>query len=586
MTTDAGPGPDGLEWDVFISYDREDYAQAKEVQDELLKCVTGNGRTPRVYLDQSATGTPVGMDSRSYLEQAIRRSRYFLALYSSGYFGKSSCQWELNEAAQLRMPEQGRLIPVLLDREAVKSVPFTVQGVRSISATRPRWIEDVRASLELRPTGSRPVLRIDAPAAGGTTDVAAGHTLPPLTVTWSVPADAPRWPAGAVVTLAADPPGAGLTGTLSVPVGDGTAVFSDLAFQQPTAKVWIIASTPGCEPVMTSPFAVLAPGAPAHQEDGDHVVLAMRGRPVFFPGGQAVAVHDGLSLAFHAAGGGPAAAASLREQPRLWARGRHCLAVADWSGRVVIAAPDGTTRVVDLPAPDGARLHVPGALAFDEDVLYAGMWNGTVWSLSLDAADPARVLEHRAGVQVLAASGPDLLVGGFDGKLAYYAGNAAGARSYTLEPMLLAISLANRFAVVAGHRQVHRLDLATRELLQVTQPVTAIACALPDGELTAVIDALGQCVSFDAELAVRVGFRTVRGARLAAAGGGGRLLVLRYPDSTHALVRDGRTTYVNPYPMTISPDGKRAAISSGEELRLLPAEELERGQDPATGRRA
>lgn len=110
--------------------------------------------------------------------------------------------------------------------------------------------------------------------------------------------------------------------------------------------------------------------------------------------------------------------------------------------------------------------------------------------------------------------------------------------------------------------------------MQVTQPVTAITGTLPGDELTAIVDAEGQGVSFDAELAVRVGFHTVPGARPVGSGRGGRLLVLEYPDGSHALVRDGRTTYVSGHPMTVSPDGSRAAVSDGQRLLILPTEEL------------
>jgi hypothetical protein len=112
-------------------------------------------------------------------------------------------------------------------------------------------------------------------------------------------------------------------------------------------------------------------------------------------------------------------------------------------------------------------------------------------------------------------------------------------------------------------------------LLQVTQPVTAITGTLPGGDLTAIVDAEGQGVCFDAELAVRVGFRTVPGARPVGSGGDGRLLVLEYPDGSHALVRDGRTTYVSGHPMALSPDGRRAAVSDGERLLILSPEDLE-----------
>jgi hypothetical protein len=58
-------------------------------------------------------------------------------------------------------------------------------------------------------------------------------------------------------------------------------------------------------------------------------------------------------------------------------------------------------------------------------------------------------------------------------------------------------------------------------------------------------------------------------------GAGGRLLVMECPDGSHALVRDGRTTYVSGFPMAVSPDGRRAAVSDGERLLILSPEELE-----------
>ena len=125
--------------------------------------------------------------------------------------------------------------------------------------------------------------------------------------------------------------------------------------------------------------------------------------------------------------------------------------------------------------------------------------------------------------------------------------------------------------------------------------MTAVTGTLPGGELTAIVDAEGQGVCFDAELAVRVGFHTVPGARPVGSGRDGRLLVLEYPDGSHALVRDGRTTYVSRHPMTVSPDGRRVAVSDGGRLLILPSEELDSGetapdadgsQEPGEGKQA
>ncbi|MEU0386111.1 toll/interleukin-1 receptor domain-containing protein [Streptomyces chartreusis] len=568
-TTGAASGTD--QWDVFISYAREDYIQAKDLYDALIGCVTADGAAPAIYLDVSRTGgTPLGADWQTFLEEALPRSRHIVALYSPTYFDKDVCQWELHEAYKLNPPEGGRLIPLLIHPGAVAKVPYIVHRINWISTARPHWIDEVCKAVGLRPAETGAVLRFDTPVTGAV----AGHTLPPLKVTGTAPDGMSPWPTGATVTLTAQPAGAELTGTLSASAVGGTAVFADLAFRTPAAEVRLIATAPGCEPVLTPPFEVRAPEEQRPWDEPDRPVLAARGHPVFFPDGQALAVRDGRTLTIHTAEHEAAGTAELREQPRLWAHGENCVAVADWSGRVVLAAPDGQTRVVDLPAADEGRLNVPGALAFAGDVLYVGMWSGKVWSVTLDATDPEPVLEHPAGVQVLATDGSGLLVGGLDGTLTQYTEGRAGAE-HPLEPVLLALTRVRNFALVVGERQVHRLDLTSGRLLQVTQPVRVITGTLPGGELTAIVDAAGQGVCFDAELAVRVGFGTVPGARPVGSGDDGRLLVMECPDGSHALVRDGRTTYVAGHPMTVSPDGRRAAVSDGERLLVLSPEELE-----------
>ncbi|MFF7543073.1 TIR domain-containing protein [Streptomyces canus] len=555
------------QWDVFISYAREDYIQAKDLHDALLECVTADGRAPRIYLDVSRTGTPVGADWQNFLEDALENTRHVVALYSPTYFDKDVCQWELHEAYKLRLTRNIGLVPLLMDPNAAKKVPYGLNRINWIPTSRPRWIDEVREALGLSTAVARPDLRFGTPAG----DVVAGHTLPPLTVT-AAPAGAAAGPAQGTVTLAAQPSGIELTGTLTVPLTDGAAVFGDLAFPAAAAEVRLVATAPGCTPATSAPFQVRAPREQPSWDVADRLVLEVRGRPVFFPDGRTLAVLDGRRLSVHTWTGSSyesGGTAELRDRPRLWARGRDCLAVADWSGRVVLAWPDGRTQIRDLPPAEGTRLNVPGALSFDGDTLYVGMWSGSVWAFGA----PERVLRHPAGVQVLAADGERLLVGGLDGQLTDYAAGRSVA-AHTLESVLLGIARVGDFALVVGEQRVHRLDLTRRQLLQVTQPVTAVTGALPGGELTAIVDAKGQGVCFDVELAVRVGFRTVPGAELAGSALGGRLLVVEHPDGSHALVRDGRTTYVRPHPLAVSPDGDRAVVSDGRRLLMLPVAEL------------
>ncbi|MFG2717444.1 toll/interleukin-1 receptor domain-containing protein [Streptomyces sp. NPDC048416] len=580
--TDGGPAPAGAgQWDVFISYAREDYIQAKDLHDALSGCVTAHGGAPRIYLDVSRTsGTPLGADWQTFLEEALPRSRHVVALYSQTYFDKPVCQWELHEAYKLNPPEGGRLIPLLMDPGAAAKVPYIVNRINWIPTSRPHWIDEVRRAVGLRPAGARTTLRFDT----SLTEAVVGHTLAAVSVSGSVADGAPAWPVDAAVTVSAEPADAELTGTLTAPVARNTAVFTGLAFRATAAEVRLVATAPGCEPAASAPFPVRAPEEPTSWDEADRPALATRGRPVFFPGSRALAVLDGRALTVHTAAYEAVGVAELRDRPRLWARGRRCLAVADWSGRVILAGPDGRVRAEDLPAPRGARFNVPGALAFDgDDALYAGLWGGTVWRLTLDGGPPERVLEHPAGVQVLTAAGDGLLVGGLDGVLTRYAAGQAVSR-HSVEPMLLAMTEVRDFVLVVGERRIHRLDPAGGRLLQVSQPVGAVTGALAGGELTAIVDAAGRGVCFDAELAVRVGFHTVPGARPVACAQGGWLLVVEHPDGSHALVRDGRTTYVSRHPMTVSDDGLRAAVSDGERLLVVPSPEL--GDGPTQAERA
>jgi hypothetical protein len=303
-------------------------------------------------------------------------------------------------------------------------------------------------------------------------------------------------------------------------------------------------------------------------------VLVTRGRPVFFPDGRALAVLDDTTVTVYTERHEPAGSAQLKGRPRLWARGHSALAVADWSGRVLLAAPDGRIRTWDIPARDGARFSVPGALAFDGDVLHVGTWAGEIWSVPLGDEAPRAVHTHPAGVQVLTADHGGFLIGGLDGTVAHVVDGRLVAE-HPVEPLLLGAARMNDFGLIVGEQSVYRLDLAKGHFLRVKQPVTGITGVLPGPELTAIVDAEGQFVCFDAELAVRIGFKTVPGARPVGSALGGRLLVLENPDGSHALVREGRATSVSRHPLAISPDGERVAASDGSRLVVLPIADTE-----------
>jgi TIR domain-containing protein len=560
-------------WDVFISYAREDYQHAKDLYDALRECVTEAEQRPAVYLDVSREGTPPGRDFQQFLQEALPRSRHVIALYSQVYFTKELCQWELHQAIDLNKDRPGRLIPLMIDPGASTHVPFLAGKIHWLTVTRPTWFDELCQVLELR---RAPDTRRDLRFDSGPPDVLVNHTLPEVRVTIAGPDGAPVQSSADRVTISTEPAGLGLSGTRSSDTDHGTAVFTDLSFQEPVPEVRLIASAAGCAPVVTTPFQVREPGRPEPVSAGQSA-LAGRGRPVFFPSGHALVLLDGDLLTVFTQDLKKAEAARLRGGPRLWARGSSQLAVADWSGRVILADPSGRVHVTDLAAAANG-LCVPGALAFRGEELLVGMWEGTVWSISAGA--PAQRLQHYpAGIQLLAASEDRLLAAELDGRLTVQADQ--DVTTHSLEPLLLGLADGPGCTLIVAERLVYRLDTVTGRLVTIEPPVTPVAHMLPGRRLTTIVDDAGRGVCFDSEVAVRTGFHTAPGARPVSGGGDDRLLVFEYPGGAHVLMRDGRIGFTASGPLAIAPDGQLAALSDGEQVILLPPDELELPRRPA-----
>ncbi|TYB43950.1 TIR domain-containing protein [Actinomadura chibensis] len=570
-------------WDVFISYAREDYRKARDLADDLQKCVTAKGVPPRIFLDVDRDGgTPVGVDWVHYLEKALRGSRYIVALYTPRYFSKGICLSELHEAVRLTDAKKAQLIPVLMDEAAQDSIAFTANRINWLPVTHPKWFDHLRDALDLRPAASGRRLRFETAVP----DAVVNRTLPTVRVT-VVGADGTPVPeSGEPVALTVVPPDPGLNGTLVATTVRGAADFADLSFRVPVPSVRLVAEAPGCESAESPPIRVSPPPRPARAQPADQdrepPSIMTSGRPFFFSDAPALVVLDDDRLTVHgferrSRGDG---AVRLASPPRLWARGARRLAVADWTGRVVVATPDGHTRAVDLARAPG--LAVPGALAFDGGTLLVGMWNGTVWSLAEDA-EPEVLIEHPAGVQHLAVDGRGrwgeggrLLVADLDGALTVYEGGRAGAK-HSLERLLLGVHRGPGHTIIVGERHIYRLDDGASRPLVAELPVQPVADALIGPELSIALNDDGVGVSFDTELGVHLGFRTVPGARPVCATHDGRLVVFEYPDRSHVLMCDGRIGVTSAYPLAISQDGRTVATSDGHRIFILPTEELDTG---------
>lgn len=562
---------DEHDWDVFISYSRDDSVHASQLKIALDKYLTAEGARPRVYLDTSAEGTPVGVEWHTFLEEALARSRTIVALYSDSFFSKAVCQFELHQAVALNSFKRVPFLPVLIESGAASRVPPYAGHINWLPVTKPGWIDELRDALGLRTPGSYSELRFDGPVA----DVPVNHTLPELRVQVT---DAEGRPAFAdQVSLTAEPASAGLSGSLSARVERGVAVFADLAFTAASAETRLVATAPGCEPVFSKLFAVQAP-APVHRaaEPGRRVVLQRYGSATFIPGTSLLVILDGTELTLHTVEGDAVGTARFRERPRLAAVAPGSLAVADWSGRVIVAgAGPEPIRTVDLEShAETSGLQVPGSLEFRDGALCIGMWNGTVWSLK-PGHDPSLLVNHPAGVQSLAFDADAMLVGGLDGRVTvYHGGEKAG--EFGIEPLLLHVSSSGGKAVVVGERSVYRLDLAEGRSVKVEMPLGRIVDVFAGSALTAVLDEQGDGVLFDRELAVHSGFHTTAGARLACGADDGPSLVFEYPDGSNVLIRDGRIGFATEHAFALSPDGAMTAVGDGLRTELVPTAELTR----------
>jgi hypothetical protein len=554
------------EWDVFISYAREDSDWVKEhLYEPLLTCKTAAATRPVVFLDVAKEGIPSGRNFYDFIAEAMQRSRHIVPVYSATYFQKPMCDYELKLALGLHVQGRGQLHPVLLEEAATAHIPYTVSQINWYPAEWPDWFERLCDDLQLTVERTPPSLRFRSDVE----EITERHTLPPVEVAVVDPQSAAVLSSAEALTIRAV--GAEVQGTLVVESEGGIASFRDLSFASAAPEVRLVAEAPGCEPAVSAAFRV-KPAAPVAL-DGQPRRIAARGLPVFFPDGQTLAVAGDGRVAAFAADGSSLAEAPLPGRVRAWARGETAIAVADWSGHVVLLGEDGGVRSFDLRTDDHA-LSVPGALSFAGDRVDVGMWNGTVWALSLDEPEPQRLLEHPAGVQALAAAGDRRLVGGLDGSLTVYSSGGTAER-HSLEPLLLALRAWPDCAVAVGEQKVHRLSLRARNVLHQELPLGETSGALLDGELGVAVDGEGRGVRFDSELNIRAGFHVARGARPVAVDRTGSAVAFAYADGSYVLMVDDRVVFSSSSgALTISPDGLRVALDDGGAIRVASLADL------------
>lgn len=549
------------EYDIFISYAHEDVEWIRtQLHEPLLRCRTARGKRPRIFLDISREGIPAGKNYQDVLANALERSEHILPVYSKTYFSKEMCGWELSLACALDPKGRGRVVPILMERDAASQVPFKVSLYQYLDVTRGDWFERLLSSLSLTVDELAPVLEFIVTPA--TTIV--NHTLPEVQVALVHPGTGEALDTEDPVTISAV--GAELQGTTTMAAAEGFVSFGDLSFATVAARANLVVESPGCTPVVSAPIVIREPPAPrrppARSKDAPEPARpSVRGtRPVFFSDGETVIVHGGGAIDVVSGSGMRIAEASIG-RVRLLARGPNCIAVADWSGRVALAHRDGRVATASFAATSGL-LTVPGGLCVLGDEVYVGFWNGEVRRLALGSTTLESCFAHSPGVAALQMTASAAYLADLDGRLVVIdLRDGGGARPHDIERAVLAIKAWPDAIVAIGERSVYRLGLASGVLVQWELSRTRMVSAFTDSELALAVDAGGRGVRFDSELTLRGRFHTTRGARIVDADAAARVVVFAYPDATHAVLVDERVVFnTSAGAIAVAADGRKLAF--------------------------
>mgnify|MGYP000919487370 FL=1 len=375
------PDPQEYTYDIFISYAREDYAWvSSELHTPLTQCVRADGRAPRVFLDQSDVGVGIGQDFTEALAKAISNSHRIILVYSSLYFSKDMTLWELTRALMLDPTgQQGRIIPILLEPQAIKQIPLKINHINYLNVQESTWLLRLQAYLNLKTGGAPRDMAFGAPVP----DVVVNNTLPPVTVLLS-----DRGKPGAldeIVEIEATE--GGLQGTLRRKSHEGIAVFADLSFRIPTDNASLTAKVLGYRDAVSNTFAVKKLRAAAtHNKPGDEKVTIPAtelSRVLIFGDGQGCAVVTpgatvGKAAVYGRDGFMLGKEVTVSAHPRLFKTAGQLAAVVDWKGDVLQLHSDGSSALVSL-RPKDVTFAVPGHLAYDTSGLLVGMWNGDLY---------------------------------------------------------------------------------------------------------------------------------------------------------------------------------------------------------------
>jgi hypothetical protein len=569
------------EYDAFISYAREDTSR---VRDDIYGPLRGSRRVadglpPRVFFDVSEEGVAQGSNFMSAIGEALLVSRKIVLVYSETYFRKAMCVWEMALALRLDPTgTEGRLVPLQLSPSA--EPPFFASTINWLPTEGTGWFDRLCVALDLTP-GQKEDGATALSILGRPPDVTLNQTLPAIHVTAiSGTGEA----AEAEVTLSCE--GGRLQGTLVQQTNSGVANFQDIAVswsEGPTVR--LLASAPGAPSCRSEAFHVAPPrtasvlpplpGASDTAGAGETAFVAAAGETVFLGDGSvAVAASDLISLyASPGSGNAPVAAKARLGGPlRLLRRGMSFVAGAEWDGTVHVLGSDGTARSWKRES-DG--LSVPADAWVDPDgTVYFGYWEGTTYRWPPDAPRPAPELRHGPGVRCLARTDSEIVVCGFDGRLAVYR-DRRWVRSLALESSVIAMRAWGPVLAAVAAERLYHVNTDTMRVIAEETGLKDIRAVLTDVERPVVVDSGGKGFCCDSDLARTMRFYIAPGSVPVSANDLGTACVFRNSTGSYALVLDGVVVLDEvPHGLAVSADGSRFTVARGNDTCVVSGTQL------------
>jgi len=571
-----------FEWDIFLSYAREERAWVEQyLYQPMLAYHTADGRHPKIFFDVDEIAP--GENWLMALEKAIKNSRKAVLVYSRNYFEKKMTKWELTKLVE-RDPigEEGIINPLLIDIKCADAVPSMVSHINYVTHDTPDWFSRLCKALTLTPTVEKLCLQF----ADDVGNVTVQHTLPEVRVL--IATTKGRRIDGAEIVVGCETDG--LHGTLKIRAVDGIAVFKDLLFDKEQRLTRLTAWAEGCEPIVSTRFAVTAPVAiepervktmvngPIVAKAGSQTTMPKstipsQGNALFFAEDRAVAVFTTNTLGIYAWTGECRGEHAFSGQIRLVRRGKGMMVVADWYGKIHILRADGSHCCWDFADP-ARGFTIVGDIAIAGDSVYVGFCNGNLYRLVLnDPATPISV--HEPGIQALAVVDDRLFLGGFDGRC-FVLRNGNYIMNYLLEPNLWMLKGYSTHVVALGQERLYRIPIVSNEGM-IPEPlhIAGVASVWTDGPCPIAVDEKGKGICTNAKLA-QAAFQTVPEAMPVSADDSGNVCVFLNPDDSYSLLKHGRMVCTHRSgTLAVSPSADAFALGDDRGIRIVSAPEFE-----------